>query len=230
MKKVFDWNRILFNDLPAEFVFEVAFRSAVMFIIVLITLKLTGKRGVKQLSIFEVVIIISLGSAAGDPMFYEDVGLIPAISVFIVVLFLYRTITWLLGKSKRFENFIEGRVHCIIEDGQFSLQSFEKETLALDEFFAELRLKSVDHLGQVRNAYIETNGAISVYFYGDENIKYGLPIQPQLFNLKSIDIPKTGTYACTFCANVQLLEPTRGTCTVCGRHEWVLAINNKRIS
>ena len=230
MKEVFNWDRLLFNNLPLNFLLEVAFRSVVMFVLLLLTLKLTGKRGVKQLSVFEVVIIISLGSAAGDPMFYEDVGLVPAITVFVVVLFLYRCITWLLGKSKRFENFMEGRVHCIIEDGQFSLQSFKKEDLALDEFFAELRMNSVDHLGQVRNAYMETNGMVSVYYYADEDVKYGLPIRPQLFNLKSRDIPKEGTYACTFCANVQVLEPTHGTCTVCSRDEWVTAINNKRIS
>jgi len=135
MKDIFEWKRLLFNDLPFQFLIEVIFRTIIMFTVVLLTLKFAGKRGVKQLSIFEVVIIISLGSAAGDPMFYEDVGLIPAILVFTVILFMYRAVTWLLGKSKRFENFIEGKVHCIIEDGQFSIQSFEKEDLAQDEFF-----------------------------------------------------------------------------------------------
>jgi uncharacterized membrane protein YcaP (DUF421 family) len=229
MKEIFEWDRLLFNDLPISFLAEVAFRTIIMFVVVLLTLKLTGKRGVKQLSIFEVVIIISLGSAAGDPMFYEDVGLVPAIAVFVIILAMYRTVTWLLAKSKRFENFMEGKVQCIIEDGQFSIESFEREDLAQDEFFAELRLRSVEHLGQVRNAYIETNGAISIYFYEDKYVKYGLPIRPQLFELKSSNIPKSGTYACTFCANTQHLEPTTGTCTVCSRTEWVEAINSLRV-
>ncbi len=229
MKEIFEWNRVLFNDLPIEFLFEVVFRTVIMFIVVLLTLKFTGKRGVKQLSVFEVVIIISLGSAAGDPMFYDDVGLVPAILVFVCIILMYRTVTWLLGKSKWFELFIEGRTHCIIEDGQFSIRSFEKEELAIDEFFAELRLKSIEHLGQVRNAYIETNGAISVFFYEDAHVKYGLPIRPQLFEMKSSNIPKSGIYACTFCANTQELEPTAGTCSVCGRDEWVEAIKTKRL-
>lgn len=229
MKKVFDWERILFNGLPPTFLAEVVFRTFIMFIVVLLTLKFAGKRGVKQLSIFEVVIIISLGSAAGDPMFYENVGLLPAILVFVVILSMYRVVTWLLAKSKKFESFIEGKVHCIIEDGQFSLQSFEREDLAQDEFFAELRLKSIEHLGQVRNAYMETNGAISVFFYEDQDVKYGLPIRPQVYNFKSSNIPKSGIYACTFCANTQTLEPTEGTCTVCGRKEWVHAVKSRRI-
>jgi uncharacterized membrane protein YcaP (DUF421 family) len=229
MENIFEWKRLLFNDLPFMFLIEVAFRTVIMFTVVLLTLKFAGKRGVKQLSVFEVVIIISLGSAAGDPMFYEDVGLIPAILVFVIILFMYRTVTWLLGKSKRFETFMEGKTHCLIEDGQFSITSFEREDLAQDEFFAELRLKSIEHLGQVRNAYVETNGAISVFFYDDDNVKYGLPIRPQLFKLKSKSIAKSGIYACTFCANTQRLEPTFGTCSVCGKDEWVEAIRTKRI-
>jgi uncharacterized membrane protein YcaP (DUF421 family) len=229
MKEIFEWERLLFNDLPVTFLLEVMFRTAIMFTVVLLTLKFAGKRGVKQLSIFEIVIIISLGSAAGDPMFYEDVGLLPAMLVFLIILTMYRGVTWLLAKSKRFENFIEGKIHCLIEDGQFSLESFEKEDLAQDEFFTELRLKSIEHLGQVRNAYIETNGDISVFYYPDDEVKFGLPIRPQLYNLKSTQIPKSGIYACTFCANTQKLEPTTAKCTVCNRDEWVEAIKTLRI-
>jgi uncharacterized membrane protein YcaP (DUF421 family) len=229
MKEIFEWERLLFNDLPVTFLLEVMFRTAIMFTVVLLTLKFAGKRGVKQLSIFEIVIIISLGSAAGDPMFYEDVGLLPAMLVFLIILTMYRGVTWLLAKSKRFENFIEGKIHCLIEDGQFSLESFEKEDLAQDEFFTELRLKSIEHLGQVRNAYIETNGDISVFYYPDDEVKFGLPIRPQLYNLKSTQIPKSGIYACTFCANTQKLEPTTAKCTVCNKDEWVEAIKTLRI-
>ncbi len=229
MKDIFEWRRLLFNDLPVVFLAEVIFRTVLMFIVVLLTLRFTGKRGVKQLSVFEVVIIISLGSAAGDPMFYEDVGIIPAVMVFVIILLMYRSVTWLLGKSKRFENFIEGKIRCLIEDGRFSLQSFEREDLAQDEFFAELRVKSIEHLGQVRNAYIETNGTISVFFYDDDHVKYGLPIRPQLFNLRSTVVARAGIYACTFCANTQELAPTAAVCNVCGKNEWVEAINTKRI-
>ncbi|PZQ78614.1 MAG: DUF421 domain-containing protein, partial [Flavobacterium johnsoniae] len=102
MYSIFEWERLLINNHPFEFLFEVIFRSVIMFIVLLITLRFTGKRGVKQLSIFETVIIIALGSAAGDPMFYEDVGLIPAITVFIVIILLYRFVTMLTGKFKWF--------------------------------------------------------------------------------------------------------------------------------
>lgn len=230
MQDIFDWERIFLNDHPFEFLFEVIFRSIIMFIVLLITLRFTGKRGVKQLSIFETVIIIALGSAAGDPMFYEDVGIIPAITVFFVIILLYRLVTMLTGKFKWFEELLEGKTESLIQDGKFSIETFEKEGLAQDEFFSELRVNSVEHLGQIKNAYLETSGEVSVFFYADEDVKFGLPILPQLFNAKSKSVQKAGIHACTFCAHTQEIQSEIARCERCGKDEWVLAINSKRIS
>ena len=228
MIKIFEWERMLFNDLPLHFLFEVVFRTTIMFVVLLLTLKFTGKRGVKQLSIFETVIIIALGSAAGDPMFYDDVALIPAIIVFTVVILLYRLVTWLTGKSKKFEEFIEGKTECIIKEGKFSIETFKKESLAMDEFFSELRIKSVEHLGQVKNAFMETSGEISVFYFEDIDVKAGLPILPYAFNLKNKNIASDGLYACSFCGNTETLTTKTARCNVCKRDEWVLAIKTLR--
>jgi len=228
MNSIFEWERLLTNNHPFEFLFEVMFRSVIMFIVLLVTLRFTGKRGVKQLSIFETVIIIALGSAAGDPMFYEDVGLIPAITVFVVIILLYRFVTMLTGKFKWFENLVEGKTECLIEDGKFSIASFEREGLAQDEFFSELRLRSIEHLGQVKNAYLETSGEVSIFFYEDKDVKYGLPILPQLFEKKSQAIPKAGFYSCTFCGHTQKNEAGKAHCEICNKTEWVEAINTIR--
>lgn len=230
MKEIFEWGRLSMGELPGEFLFEVLFRAAIMFIVLLLTLRVAGKRGVKQLSIFETVIIIALGSAAGDPMFYHDVGMIPAILVFTVVIGLYRLVTHLTGKYKWFEQFIEGKTVCLINEGKFSLIKFEKESLAHDEFFMELRVKSIEHLGQVRHAFLEPSGELSVYYYPDEEVKYGLPLIPFLFNMKSKLIQQDGMYACAMCGHVEHLQAGEARCIVCKRDEWVPAINTRRIT
>lgn len=230
MTKNFEWERVLFNELPVNFLLEVIFRSVIMFTVLLFTLKLAGKRGVKQLSVFETVIIIALGSAAGDPMFYEDVGIIPAIMVFIVILTLYRTVTWLAAKNRRFEEFIEGKTECLISEGKFNVDSFEKESLGQDEFFTELRLQSIEHLGQVRKAYLETSGEVSIYYYEDADVQYGLPIDPELFFNKTKKIVDAGIYACCFCGQVTKQIPGKHHCTICNKSEWVAAIKTTRKS
>lgn len=229
MEKAFDWNRILTNDLPAVFLLEVVFRTAVMFSFLLIALRFTGKRGVKQLSIFEIVIIIALGSAAGDPMFYEDVGILPAICVFIVVIAFYRLVTWLTGKSKWVEQMLEGTTDLLIENGVFSMLKFEKEDIAQDEFFSELRLKSVEHLGQIKYAFLEPSGNISVFFFKDEEVRPGLPLNPILYDRKSKLVIKKGMYACTNCGLTQTLDEGHASCPICQKDEWVEAINSVRV-
>lgn len=230
MKEIFEWDRLLFNELPFVFVLEVVFRSVIMFVTILVALRVTGKRGVKQLSIFETVIIIALGSAAGDPMFYEDVGVVPAIVVFVTVIFLYRAVTWLTGKSKWFEILIEGETVCLINEGKFSVKEFKKESLAQDEFFSELRLKNIEHLGQVRNAYLETSGEVSVFFFEDKDVRPGLPILPGLYAVKSRIIETKGIHACTFCGNTETLESSAATCPVCQKDEWVPAVKSLRVT
>jgi uncharacterized membrane protein YcaP (DUF421 family) len=225
-----DLQRILFNNAPADFLLEVALRSTVMFLTLLAVLKLAGKRGVKQLSIFEMVIIISLGSAAGDPMFYEDVGIVHALVVFVVVLVLYRFVTWLTGKSTFIEKLLEGRTECLIDGGKFAMQKFERESLAQDEFFTELRLRNIEHLGQVKKAYIETTGDISIFFYADDDVKPGLPIIPELFNDQCTDIPGTGLYSCCRCGETKTMHTGKQQCPVCKGNKWVAAIHTKRIT
>jgi uncharacterized membrane protein YcaP (DUF421 family) len=225
-----EWERILFNDLPLSFLFEVFFRTTIMFIIILLALRLSGKRGVKQISIFEMVIIIALGSAAGDPMFYEDVGLVPALLVFVVIIFLYRITTGLAAKSEAFERLIEGKPVYVIREGKFSIRDFKKEGVSQDEFFSELRMNNVEHLGQVKNALIETSGEISIFYYPDNEVKWGLPLLPDAFNCRSPLIVEQGVHACTFCGNPEELNPGVSQCKVCNRKTWVKAIRTIRIS
>lgn len=223
-----DWEQIFLFDKSLVFLIEVAFRTFVMFVVLLLTLKLTGKRGVRELSVFETVIIIALGSAAGDPMFYEEVAILPALTVFLVVIVCYRLLTWLTGKSKRFERFMEGKTECFIKEGKFAVDTFNKESLAQDEFFSELRQQSVSQLGQVEFAYLETSGEMSIFFYDDDSVKYGLPILPHLFSKKTKNIIHSGIYACSHCGNVVEITTAKAVCEICKKDEWVEAIKIKR--
>ncbi|NIJ51695.1 DUF421 domain-containing protein [Dyadobacter arcticus] len=230
MDKILEWERVLFNELPPIFLIEVILRSIVMFTFLLMALRITGKRGVRQLSIFEIVIIIALGSAAGDPMFYEDVGIVPALVVFGTIIFMYRFVTWLTGKFEWFETLVEGKAVCLIHEGKFSVTEFKKESLAQDEFFSELRVKSIEHLGQVRGAYLESSGEVSLFFYKDADVKYGLPILPELYQKKNKTIFKDGYHSCSFCGHTEHQEAGTAFCNICKHNEWVASMNTERIA
>ncbi len=228
----FDLHRILMNDLPYHFLWEVLGRSVFMFIIIIIGLKITGRRELKQLSAFELIIILALGSAAGDTMFYEDVAIIPTLVVFIVVIGLYKIITHFIATQKKVEHFFEGKPITIIENGIFIFEAVAKQNLALDEFLMELRNESIEHLGQVRTAIFEVNGSISLLYFSEENTIPGLPIFPDKLKNKLRVIEKAGKYACLYCGMVHVMEASASeqVCPNCGHKEWVEAIEAKRVS
>ena len=226
-----DWKSILLGEEHWHFLGETALRTLFMFLVILLSLRLLGKRGVKQLSVFELGVIIGLGSAAGDPMFYKDVGLLPSVLVFVVVVLLYRFITALINKSRHIEQFVEGEPTCVVQDGCFIVENFKKEPIAVDELFAQLRLNHISHLGQVQEAVVETNGEVSILFLPDEKVKWGLPISPNLSEHRLQRIAEEGHYACTNCGHTQRLPAASShTCPVCGKTEWLKALNTKRIS
>jgi len=224
-----EWDRIFLNSLDFSYVLEILVRTAVMFLMVLIILRLSGKKGVRQLSLFEVAIIISLGSAAGDPMFTKDVPIVPALIVFAAIIGIYRFIIWLAVRSERIETILEGNPEYIIEDGRFVLMDSNKSTFAKDEFLSEMRQQSIEHVGQVRVAILETTGTVSFFYYSDEEVKAGMPVLPKPYSQMTSEITESGSYACAYCANVeQLVGPAK--CSRCKHDVWLMAIKTKRIS
>lgn len=123
-------------------------RSLYTFVLVFIFLKITGRRGVRQMSLFEVLIILTLGSAAGDVAFYDDVPLLPVLVVFVTLALLYRGIMWLMGHSEKLEDLLEGKPIVVVEEGQLAREKLHAENMTEFEFFMELRVNSVEQLGQ----------------------------------------------------------------------------------
>lgn len=225
-----DFRKIFIGDLSLGFAAEIVIRTLLMFSMVLLVLRLTGKKGVRQLSIFEVAIIIAMGSAAGDPMFTKDISIFVSLIVFGAIIILYRLITFWASRSEQFEKIIEGEPLYVIEEGRFTLTDDYSHTFAKDEFFSEMRQESIEHLGQIRTAILETNGKISFYYYPDGEVQYGLPVQPKAYNKKTVQIQSPGIYACTYCGGTKNLQKGTVHCPNCKRNEWVTAIDSVRIT
>lgn len=229
--KAFDWQRMAFDKVPFEFLGEVALRSLYTFVLVFIFLKLTGRRGVRQMSLFEVLIILTLGSAAGDVAFYDDVPMIPVLVVFISLGALYRLVMWLMARSEKLEDLLEGKPMIVVEEGELAWDNLRKENMTEFEYFMELRLSGVEQLGQVKLAIQETNGQLSVYFYADENVRPGLPILPDSHKPAFNIMPDAADYACIRCSEVVAMKAgEKRMCPRCGHPDWVKASRARRVT
>lgn len=220
-----DFFKILFDGAHFDFTIEIIARSVFMFLLILIVLRLSGRRGVRQLTLFEVAIILGLGSAASDPMFQESIPIIYPIIVFISVIIFYKSLTFLASKSKHLTQLMEGKEMIIVKNGMFSIEESKASNFSQREFFAELRNHSIEHLGQVRCALLEVDGTISIIRYPKKETQFGLPLFPGDYK-KLNSLQNTGPYACMFCGNINhQLEHIHQKCQRCERDNWTKAIN-----
>jgi uncharacterized membrane protein YcaP (DUF421 family) len=83
--QAFDWRRMLWGDEPPLFLLEIVFRTMVIYGYTMALMRWLGSRTIGQLSSIEFLLVIALGSAVGDAMFYPDVPLLHAIAVITVV-------------------------------------------------------------------------------------------------------------------------------------------------
>ena len=219
-----DIAKIFFEGAEYQFAIEIIGRTILMFVLILLVLRLSGRRGVRQLTLFEVAIILGLGSAAGDPMFMEEIPLVYSVVVFAAVIVLYKLITFLVAHFKWVKQLMEGKEMIIVKKGRFSIEESKEASFSQREFFAELRNHSIEHLGQVEIALLETDGTISIMRYDREHTRYGLPLFPNKY--KKIN-PKqvNGPYSCMFCGNVvQQFSDNDLSCKRCRRKDWTIAI------
>jgi len=117
-----DLEKIFADGIDTSFLVEIGLRSAIMFLLILTILRLSGRRGVRQLTLFEVAIIIGLGSAAGDPMSQKNIPIFHSVVVFICVIAIYKAITWITSKSETVAQLLEGEVLPVVKDGVFDIQ------------------------------------------------------------------------------------------------------------
>lgn len=225
----FDLHKFLINDQPYTFLFEVVIRVFIAYAVVFTFLKISGRRGVQQLSLFEVVIILTLGSASGDVTFYDDVPVLPVILVFVVLLLLYRLTTWAMSKSPALSTLIEGDVVTLIADGKYVQANLDKLNISEDEFLMELRHAGAEHLGQIRLGLVEVDGQLSLYFYRDEDVAAGLSVLPPEHRPCFTAVPHDGLYACNRCGLTQNMSAEDAReCPECGRNVWSLALRSVR--
>lgn len=223
----FDLERMFIDQFPITYLGEVALRTLIMFVILLTALTVSGKREVRQLSVYELVLLIGLGSAAGDPMFYHDVPLGAAIVVFVVMMSAYKFITRLSDRNKAVRERLEGKPVYVIQDGCILTQNFDDEDLGRDELFVDLRQAGLEHLGQVRLAILEPSGSLSVYTYPEEQVRPGLPVLPHLLKEQPRLVETAGLYACSNCGYTLIRQPgldQSRPCPVCKHEQWVRAI------
>lgn len=138
------------------------FRAIVLYIIVLIVMRLMGKREIGQLEPFELVISIMIADLASIPMTETGVPLTNGVIPILGLLVMHLLISLLNLKSIYARKIICGKPSILIYRGKIDEKILKKERFTITELEERLRGKDVFNLGDVEYAILETSGDVSV--------------------------------------------------------------------
>ncbi|GHI00950.1 DUF421 domain-containing protein [Neobacillus kokaensis] len=158
---------------------EILLRSISFILFLFLITKLVGKKQISQLTLFEYVSGITIGSIAGEVVTgLEQNYLQGALAVFIFGLVTFLTDTISL-KSKKFRDIVEGSGTVIIKDGKLLEDNLKKEKYTIDNISTLLRQNNVFKVADVEFAVLEPQGKLSVLLK-----KENRPLTPKDLQMK----------------------------------------------
>ena len=138
------------------------FRAVILYLLVLIVMRIMGKREISQLQPFELAISIMIADLASIPMTEVGVPLSNGIIPIIGLLVMHLTISVLNLKSTKIREIMCGKPRLLISKGKIDEKALKKERFTINELEERLRSKDVYNLGDVEYAILETSGEVTI--------------------------------------------------------------------
>ena len=133
-----------------------------MYAVIILMIRLMGKRQIAQLQPSELVITILISEIASEPVQNSDIPILKtAVSLFVLVAF--EILSSAIGlKSNRFRTLMQGHSVIVIRNGKIEKQALKKLRMTVGDLISALRQKDVFDISKVSYAVFETNGQISI--------------------------------------------------------------------
>jgi uncharacterized membrane protein YcaP (DUF421 family) len=148
-------------------VLQIALRTAVIYLVVLIGVRLSGKREVGQMTPFDLTLLLLLSNSVQNAMTGPDTSLVGGIVAACVLLTLNYLVADVSGFNRRFRRFIQGEPSLLIHDGRIIPAHMAKEHVSMDELQRALREHGISTYHDVALAVLEVDGSISCLKYDE---------------------------------------------------------------
>ena len=141
---------------------EFVLRAAVVYVVLLVLIRVSGKRTMGQFTPFDMLLIVLLGTAVQNSLLGKDTSLAGGLLLATVLIGMNWCVAFVTSRSQRAERLIEGVPVVLARDGQLFRSVLRREMVSEDDFDEALRQNGEMTLTDVRIALLETNGMISV--------------------------------------------------------------------
>lgn len=144
-------------------VWEIILRSIVVFGVLLVILRLSGKRDVGEMSPSDLLLLLLLSANVHTSLSGDDKSILGGLIGAVVLITTNYGLNYVAFKSKKFERHLKGHPEVIIHNGKPSLEIMKKHRLTEMQLKVALRKEGAEDFDQVRLAVLEPDGEISVF-------------------------------------------------------------------
>jgi uncharacterized membrane protein YcaP (DUF421 family) len=155
--------------LPAggQVLLQIVLRTGVIYLLVLIGVRLSGKREVGQMTPFDLTLLLLLSNSVQNAMTGPDTSLVGGVVAAATLLVMNYVVADVAGGNRRFRKLIEGEPALLVHDGKVIEAHMAKERVSMDELHRALREHGINSCDQVALAVLEVDGSISCLKYDE---------------------------------------------------------------
>jgi len=146
---------------------QIALRTAVIYLVVLIGVRLSGKREVGQMTPFDLTLLLLLSNSVQNAMTGPDTSLAGGVVAATTLLVLNYVIGALSGRNTGVRHVVQGEPSLLVHDGQAIESHMDREHVSMDELERALREHGIANVRDVALAVLEVDGSISCMKYDD---------------------------------------------------------------
>lgn len=147
--------------------FPVLIRTFLIYITLVASIRLTGKRQVGEMQLSELITAFLISEVAASPLADPDIPLVYGIVPILLLISLEIVISFITTKSVALKRMLAPPPTVIIQNGKLDLKALGKQRISAEELVSSLRLKDIGDISDLNFCFLEHNGQISAFKYGD---------------------------------------------------------------
>jgi uncharacterized membrane protein YcaP (DUF421 family) len=151
----------------ASVLLQIVLRTGVVYLLVLIGVRLSGKREVGQMTPFDLTLLLLLSNSVQNAMTGPDTSLLGGAVAATTLLVMNFVLADFSGRSRRFRRFVQGEPSLLVHDGKVIESHMLRERVSMDELHRALREHGISCTDQVALAVLEVDGSISCLKYDE---------------------------------------------------------------
>jgi uncharacterized membrane protein YcaP (DUF421 family) len=146
---------------------QIALRTGMIYVLILIGVRFSGKREVGQMTPFDLTLLLLLSNSVQNAMTGPDTSLAGGAIAATTLLVLNYFVGTVSGTNRRFRRLIEGQPSLLVHDGKVIESHMAREHVSMDELHRALREHGINSCDQVALAVLEVDGSISCLKYDE---------------------------------------------------------------